>query len=94
MTFKVNSMTFRVNPEKWDSIPCYRLKAELDEFDRWFTENSAYMKPDVAAEGCRILDQMRETLKRRSNEGQGRYYADTQTSSTSGSQLRLFPTFK
>ena len=94
MTFKVNSMTFRVDPERWDSIPAYRLKAEMDEFDRWFNENAADMKPEDAAEGCRLLAQMRETLKKRNDEGQSRYFVDTRTSSALGSQLRFFPTFK
>lgn len=87
-------MTFKVNPEKWNSVPGYRLKAELDEFERWFTENAAFMKPEDAARGHRLLEQMKEAVSRRNDVDPDRYYVDIHASSPLGSQLRFFPAYK
>ena len=92
MTFRANSMTFRIDPTCWETMPEYKLKEDFEEFQRWYLANSYAMNAKDAAEGRKLLDKMQELLVERHNTKSGKYYVDIDSSSDSGSQLSFFPT--
>ena len=55
ITFRANSMTFRVDPEKWEFMTNRRLKDELDEFLRWFGYNMPGMTERDAVRGWNLI---------------------------------------
>lgn len=89
MTFRANSMTFKIDPARLEALPECRLREELNEFIRWFSENVNYMNPAEAAAGDQLIERMKEIAANKRMAG--RYYADTRTSSDAGSQLSFFP---
>ena len=91
MTFRANSMTYRIDPSRFEFLPDYRLKEEYEEFSCWFSANASGMSRKDAAMGRLIVTQLEEILYERKQSSTGKYYIDRRTSTKSGSQLRLFP---
>lgn len=65
MTFRANSMTFRIYPDKWAATPDYRLKKDFEEFIRWFGFNVDDMKKEEAAAGWRLAVEFKNLLEER-----------------------------
>lgn len=65
ITFRANSMTFRVDPEKWEFMTNRRLKDELDEFLRWFGYNMPGMKERDAVRGWNLIAELKSILENR-----------------------------
>lgn len=65
MTFFANSMTYRIDPSKWEAMPNYRLKDEFDEFLRWFGYNMPGMKERDAVRGWNLIAELKSILENR-----------------------------
>ena len=65
ITFRANSMTFRVDPEKWEFMTNRRLKDELDEFLRWFGYNMPGMKERDAVRGWNLIAELKSIPENR-----------------------------
>lgn len=65
MTFRANSMTFKIYPEYWDAMPDYRLKRDFEEFIRWFGFNVNDMKKEEAAAGWKLAVEFKNVLEER-----------------------------
>lgn len=89
MTFRANSMTFRIDPDKWDALPSYRLKDEFEEFLNWFGFNVGGMSEKDAAAGWQLIKQLKEILE---NRGQNvSEYTYVESVARGDSQITLFP---
>lgn len=65
MTFKANSMTFKIDPSRFPYMPTYALKAEFEEFIRWFIFNVGAMRSDEAENGWKIIADIKSILDER-----------------------------
>jgi len=85
MTFRVNSMTYRIDPSRFDILPEYRLKEEHEEFRRWYNENVHAMSQEDIKEGHHLLEQMQNLLsehekRRKERTCSGKHEKGTQMS--------------
>lgn len=90
MVFRANSMTFKIDPELWNSLPNYRLKSEFEEFLRWFGSNVAAIDEKDASAGWLLLCQLKGVMEERGMDTTE--YMHLNSAARGDAQISLFPT--
>lgn len=90
ITFRANSMTFRIDPDKWEFMTNRRLKDELNEFLRWFGSNVDGMSEADADKGWALVKQLKEQLETRGIDTAEFMHLDS--AAVGGGQISFFPT--
>lgn len=90
MVFRANSMTFKIDPDLWNTLPNYRLKAEFEEFLRWFGSNVTAMDEKDASSGWLLLSQLKDVMEERGMDTTEYMHLDS--AARGEVQISLFPT--
>lgn len=88
MTFRANSMTFKIDPNRWPAMSNYHLREEFDEFFRWFGFNVSAMNKREANDGWKLIKQLKELMEERGIDTTQYMYVDS--ASGSDSQISFF----
>lgn len=90
ITLYANRMTFRIDPDTWSHTNNKRLKAELDEFLRWFGSNVNGMSKADTDKGWALVKQFKEQLEARGLDTAEFMHLDSAVGG--GGQISFFPT--
>lgn len=89
MTFRANSMTYRIDPEMWDSMAAYRLKSEFEEFSSWLCSNVDGLSRNEAAVGRALLLELKELLEENNIDTSA--YGYLEGAANDDDRISLFP---